>query len=205
MGVVVGQAGERGAQGIGVEDVETGVDFVDLEFGGRGVLGLDDADAGGVADHTPVAAGLVDLEGGGGRRGALSDVRIDEAAEQLRGEQRRVARHDQHVAGEAVERRHRAAHCVARAELVVLDDGLGVARDGGDGLGGIGRDHDDDALGAGLADGGDDPAEQRSTPDRVKHLGQRRAHARALAAGHHDAGERSISGARGRRHPGLQH
>ena len=130
---------------------------------------------------------------------------VDEAAEQFGREEGRVARDDQDIAGEALERRHRTAHGVARAELVVLDDGLGIARDRGHSVGGIGRHDDDHALGASLAHGGNHPAEQRPTPDRVQHLRQRRAHARALATGHHNAGERAISGARGSRHPGLQH
>jgi hypothetical protein len=132
-------------------------------------------------------------------------VRGDKTAEQLGGEEWRVARDDQHVAAEARERWQRTADGVASAQLVWLDDGLGVTHDGGHRLGGVRRHDHDDALGAGLADRAEHPAEQRPTPDRVQHLRQFRAHTGALAPGHDDAGERSIGGAGDGRHPGLQH
>ena len=201
MRVVVRQSGERGAEGISVKHVETGVDLGHLELGGGRVLGLDDANAGVGAQHAAVATRLGDAEGRGGASRATLDMGGKQVVEQFRRQQRRVARDDQHIADKPFEGWHGAAHSVARAELVGLDHDRGVTNDSGNGVGLRRRHDDDDPVRTRLTDGGEHPAKQRATPDRMQHLWQGRAHARALATGHHDAGERTSGGGSSARHP----
>ena len=84
MRVVVRQPGEGGAEGISVEDVETGVDLGHLELGGCCILGLDDADASVGTQHTAVATRLGDPEGRGGTGSATFDMGGEQIGEQLR-------------------------------------------------------------------------------------------------------------------------
>ena len=124
-----------------------------------------------------------------------------ERGERLGPQQRRVARqHEDVVLGVEVvgERGERDADGVAGAPLHALLDELDrhlgdelLLQRLGDALGAV-ADDDDDALERQLRERVDDVQHHRPPAQRVQHLRRRRPHARALARGEHDGGERSV-------------
>jgi len=67
----------------------------------------------------------------------------------------------------------------------VLDDGLGIGHQCGDGVAAVSDDRHD-ALDPGAEDGVDDPADERHAKDLVRHLRQRGAHTGAFSGGEND-------------------
>ena len=103
---------------LGAEDVDAGVHLAELVLLGRGVGRLDDAGEppGAVAHDPPVPARVLRLEGQHRAGGALAAVRLDESADERRGQGGDVAVEHEHVAGRISERGSGGAHGVARAE-----------------------------------------------------------------------------------------
>ena len=171
-----------------LERVGAAVDLADGQLvrrhAGR-VLGLHDAlyrPVGG-ADDPPVALG-VELLGCQDRgRRALALVGGHQLAERVGGDERMVAReHDD--GARLLDRLARREHGGGRALPLQLLDHLDSAVE----LLGhtLARPRDaHDACRSGIASGLRHPQDHRAAADGVKHLGQRRAHARAVA-GRHD-------------------
>ena len=183
---------ERRPERVAPEDVDRGVHLADRKLLGRRVGGFDDAHHGrlAVTDDAAVPARVGGLGAEQRRGGALPAVLGHELEQQLRREQRRVAREHEHVAGVAGERLARGANRVAGAERALLDrddDGaLGelVLRDG--------RGDDDERRRARLAPALDHPVDHAPAQDRVEVLGHRALHAGAEASGHHDCCKRRL-------------
>ena len=184
LGVVGGERLERGEEVAAGERVDAGVDLADrLLLGGRvaGLLRLDDAlDAAvGRPDDAAVAARVLELHRRHRGRGAALLVRLRERGDRLGGDERHVAVEHEHgvVRADLV---GGGAHGVAGAVRLLLDRHLDAV---GQRVGELAlRPVDDhDAAGAGFARGGDRPLDHRAPADRVKDLGQVRAHAGALA------------------------
>ena len=105
--------------------------------------------------------------------------------------QRRVAEGDQEIVGAALDRRARRQHRMRRAQPLALDKGLGIGAEAAHLVGDrlvVGPDHDGEARslrpwGAAC----EHMREQRLAGHRMQHLGQRGAHARALAGREHDS------------------
>jgi hypothetical protein len=131
-------AGQHVAQQSGVEHVEAGVHFGQLQLVADGVAGLDDAGhgAGRIAHDTPVVRGLGEHRRGDGRPRGGGAVSVDEPLQELPVDERRVADQHDHVALEALERLEAGAHGVAGAQPLTLERAL-AAR---------GQDVDDDVL-----------------------------------------------------------
>ena len=135
-----------------------------------------------VPQHPTVAPWIVELEREHGRfRGALAMTR-DERAEQLRGDERRVAREDEHVVGSTVEQGPGASHGVSRTERLLLNrsrrpiESVSVRR-GGD---------DDERIDSRAPGCTDHPVHHTAPEQRVEMLRHARAHTRAEACGHDD-------------------
>ena len=179
--------GERAA----LERERVRVHLVDRQHLGRdalGVLGLDDAVElpVRVADDAAERIGVVTVDRDHGGRGPGPAVKVDQARDQLGGDERVIAVHDHdglRVADQVERRPHRAAGSVG----LRLDDGLGALREGVREVA-VGRGDHADAPRAGLARGEHRPGDHRSTADRVQHLRHRRAHPGALAGGHDQHG-----------------
>ena len=152
------------------------------------VLGLDDPldVAVGVADDAPVGRRVVELDRHHGRAGAGGVVGLEQLGDDLGVDQRVVAGEDDDglgVADDVV----RGADGAAGAVGLGLDHGLGALGQAGREVA-VGRDDHRHPLGAGLARGEHGPGDHRPAADRVQDLGQRGAHARALARGHDQDG-----------------
>jgi hypothetical protein len=114
---------QRGPEGGGVEAVDAGADLVDLALRGRGVAMLDDGGGPAVlADHAPVAGGIVDARGkergGGPGRGVV----LDEPAQHRLRHQQLVARDDEDGPGRVPTRPARLQHRVPGAPPLRLLD-----------------------------------------------------------------------------------
>ena len=176
---------ERGPELLAGEDVDRRVDLAELELVRHGVGRLDDArePAVPVADDASVLPRVGRLEREDGRGRALAPVRVEQLAQRVRRQQRRVAGEDEHVAVRRAELRARRANGVAGAERSFLDRDLepveAVAR--------LRRRDDDDRLRAGVARGGDDPVDHAPAEQRVEVLRRRGTHASAEAGGHDES------------------
>ena len=194
LGVVVGDRAERVGERSRLEGVGAGVDLADRELlGGRvgGLLRLDDAldVAVAVADDAPVAAGVVELGGHHGRRGAGGLVGLEQARDHLGGDERVVAgEHDDGPV--AADDGGRGAHRAAGPVGLGLGHGLDVVGErGGEVV--LGREDHGDPPGARLARGDDRPREHRAPAHGVQDLGQIGPHAGPLARGHDEDGRRA--------------
>src|SRR5690606_31463473 len=165
-----------------------------------GVLVLDDRLDGAVGgpDHPPVAGGVRHLGGQDGHRVALGLVGPDEGVQRPPAQQRVVAVRDDHGAVQGAGLLQRHPDGVARAALVLLDDGLGVRRGLGevfdDLLAAVADDHHE-PFGTQFAGGGQYVAEHGSPAQLVQHLGGAGLHPGALARGENDDGGRAARSA----------
>ena len=171
------------------EDVHRGVDLPDRELLRRGVARLDDRPQPPrrVAHDTAVVTRVGGLEREDGRGGALGAMGLGESVELVAGQERGVAREDEDVPLEALERRVRRGDRVAGAAGRLLhreDDAVRERalelRDGGR------RRDDHEGLRVEPPRGADDPVDQAPAEDRMQVLGPPRPHAGAEPCGHHD-------------------
>jgi hypothetical protein len=150
---------------------------------------LDDAADGtiGIAQHAPVAGGIVQHRGQNRRRGTRLAMRRQQAAQRLGGQQRRVTAEHQRRAGVAGEERRCLLHRVAGAELLLLERELQVAaRHRGTHPFRLVADDDDRLLHSGAAHRFEDVVEQWLAERRMQHLRQIRLHAFADAGRQND-------------------
>lgn len=135
------------------------------------------------ADDAPVAAGVGQLDGE--QRQLFGSGLGQQALQGRRLDQRHIAVEHQHPLG--LDERQGLGQGVAGAELLLLQDEIQVGS--GQALAhriGAVADHHVDALRIQRAGGVDDVAEHGLAGHRMQDLGQRRAHARALAGGEND-------------------
>jgi hypothetical protein len=110
---------------VGSEDVDRRVDLAHRELLRRRVGRLDDLDrAPAVAENAPVLARVVALEREDRRGGVLTTMGLEQVAKQRGGQERRVAREHEDVAGPALERPPGAANGVAGPAGLLLDHDL---------------------------------------------------------------------------------
>ena len=160
----------------------------------------------GFADDTSVAGGISD--DAGEQRGGVAafDMGVDEFAQGVRTQERRVARqhHDGRVVVVVVatEGGHADRSGVAGAVLLVLFDERDVGPLGrsqlhllGDLFGAV-PDDDGGAVGVEVLERMDDVQHHRSPADEVQRLGAAGTHAGALAGGKDDGGDAHGSGER---------
>ncbi len=122
-------------------------------------------------------------------RHARASARRERIRENLRRHERHVAIGDDDRAVEPGQRARRAIRGMARAQLAILNDGLGLrARRIIPHRHAIGRCHHDDASHPRLAHGIYNVAQDRHPRHAVQHLRDARAHARALACRKDDGG-----------------
>ena len=143
-----------------------------------------------VHNQPPVRARIARLEADDRDAVRHGEHRLDVGGLQ----QRHVAIGDDHLTGEALQRRLGAAHGVAGADGRVLHRDRGLAQPlhhMGPDLGRVIADHDDDPLAAERLGGVDGVIQHGAAADRVQHLGQGRLHPRALAGGENDGGPRT--------------
>src|SRR5918912_875886 len=95
-----------------------------------------------------------------------------------------VARDDEHLVRVA-DRGARRAERVARAERLLLHGDVHAV----EGVDGVGRDNEDERVGAERLDRRDDPVDKPAAEQRMQVLGRRGLHPRAEARGHDDGGE----------------
>ena len=116
-------------------------------------------------------------------------MRLDEVAQQLGVEQRRVAGEDEHVARRALERAARRADRVAGAERLLLDRHL----DALEAVPASGRGDDDDAGRRRPPRAArEHPVDHAPAEDRVQVLRHRRSHPGPEAGGHDDCCDRGV-------------
>ena len=195
LGVVGVEVREAFPERVGVEGVDGGVHLAHGELLRRRVARLDDRaqPPGLVADDPAVGARLVRLEREDGRGGALGPVHVEEPAKLGRGEERRVAGQDEHVAGEALERRARRGGRVAGSARRLLDGERDSCGQRALELGPRPRRGDDDErLGPELQRCADRPVDEPAAEELVQVLRPARPHAGAEAGGHHDRCEGSL-------------
>ena len=177
---------ERRPERLRAEHVDGRVRLADRELLRARVRGLDDGDEVAllVADDAAVAADLVGHEREDGGRRAGGSMGVDERGEELRRQERCVAREDEHLV-RVPDRLARRANGVARPERTLLHrDRQPVER-----VGGVRRGDDDERLGAERLGGRDDPVDHPPPEDRVEMLRDRGAHTRPEPSGHHDCSE----------------
>ena len=195
---------QRRREQAAAEAVDRGVHLGELELVGVGVGALDDAvDPALRVAHDPAEAPRPRRELGGEQRhrGVGLPVHGGQAGQQLGPDERRVARHDDHVAlvvGVVGERGERHARGVAGAPLHVLLDehdrhvgGDLLLQRLGDPLGAV-ADDDHDPLERQRAERVDHVEHHRAPAQRVEDLRGGRAHAGALARRHHDTRQGSV-------------
>ena len=192
--VLVGDPVERRPQPVAADDVVPAVHLEQRALGVIGVTELDDRLHGSPASaHDPpeVAAdrlGAVEREQRG-RRARLA-VRRHHRKQGLRLDQRVVGVHDQHVAGKSGQRLAAGQDGITGAARAVLDGGRRPSGHERVELRLIGRDDHHGRIRAQRLHRGQRPAQQRAAAGGVQQLGQARLHARALAGGEDEAGER---------------
>ncbi len=184
LGVLRLEAVEHGPELLAAEDVDRGVDLADLQLLSGRVGRLDDRAqvTVAVADDAAVRARVGGREREYGRRGALAAVRLEQLAEQLARQQRRVAREDENVGRAPVERGARGADGVAGAERLLLHRHLEPLER----IAALGGADDDEWIGAEGAGRLEHPVDHPPPEQPVQVFRGRRAHAGAEAGGHHD-------------------
>ncbi len=130
LGVVGRELPEMVEQGIRLENVDAGVDLVDAQLLGGGVLRLDDAqnNASIIADDAAIHRRLVQLHGQECRRVVRSLVLLDQPLQCLGPGQRNVAGENEHPAG-AIHIGRGLLHRMAGTELLFLKGELGAITD----------------------------------------------------------------------------
>ena len=188
-------ARERLPEESGVGAVQARVHLADLPLLGGGVLLLHDE--GGAAlrrvHDAPVAGWVFERHGSEGECGAAAP--LHDRAERLRGEEGRVTGEDEHLTVEAAQPGPCREHRVRRPELLLLHGEAErrvrqMPAEGRLHLLGLVADHHHHRIGPRLERALHGVIRQRPSADLVQHLGPAGLHARALAGGEDDGGER---------------
>jgi hypothetical protein len=190
---------ERLEQWLEREGVDAGVDLCDLALGVGGVALLDDlSDAAprgrAAANDAPVTEGTREFRCDNGGGGARFGVGVQQRAQRIDGQERRVARKQHHRSRLALEHGPRLQQRVAGSQLLFLGrkmHGSGetcrheLSYRALEHLGTVAND-DGDAGGGQSGGGAEDALDDRQAGYRVEHLRQLRLHARAFASGQYD-------------------
>jgi hypothetical protein len=194
--VVGPQPAQGGTQRVSVERIHAGIDLADRELLWGGVRLLDDADDSAVlrADYAPVS-GRVRHPRREHRRGRkCRSVLADQFGQRVCVEHGHVARSDHDRAVEVGgQYRQAAPDGVSSAQLLFLhrdvhglSDLVDELRDGACELVPVLADHHGEVLWRYVRDGMKDVGEHAATRQRVQHLRDVGAHARACPGGQHD-------------------
>ena len=191
LGVVRLDPVERRPELLGSEHVDRGVRLPDLELRRGRVAGLDDPLEASVAvAHEPaVVPGIVVLDAEHRCCGAGGEVRVEQLAQHLGGQQHGVAREDEHVLGTTLERGARRPDGVAGAARQLLHRDL-VALEVAARLR---RGNDDDRVGADITGRMEHPVDHPAAEQRVQVLRYGRAHPGSEAGGHDDGCDRAVA------------
>ena len=196
---------DAGAQPCGIEGVDAGVDLVDRQFLGGGVLVLHDAQHLASILAANYAAQSVGLERGDGDQchgRASLPPRLDQLGEQHRIDQRHVTREDQHL--RRIFRRHdqgrvegvgRAARSCLEREVGLVPEDLGYSRR-------VGRVDDQRASIADRTSRVEDVGEHGPAAQIVQHLWLAGLHASAEARREYDRQHAVLGGLVVARHRG---
>ena len=178
------QSLEHGPQLRRREHVDRGVDLAQVELVRRRVGSFDDArqPSRSVAHEPAVRTRIRRLEGEHRRGGALAAMRGHKLTQDVRREQRRVAREHEDVPVGRSELRSRRADRIAGAERRLLDRDVETI----EGVRRRGRRDDDDRLRARLLRRRQHPVDDPPAEQRMQVLRRGRPHAGPEPGGHHD-------------------
>ena len=176
------------------EDVESGIDLMNLFLGGAGGFffddGLDFGAAGVFPKHAAVAGGVVEVGAEQGHRGLLVEMEVEQLGDGLGRDLRSVAgeNDDMVVGGECWLRDHQS---VAGAALLGLQNEIdaGVGDGGADAVGLVTDDGEDIAGRNHARGGGDDVRQQRLAADFMQNFRKLRLEPRAFPGGHDGDGD----------------